>query len=79
MRPGTGTTQLVASTLRLAGASRHRAWKANPRSIDSMEFPSGRGPARLNICPREMRVETVTLVVPSVIPGLTDLLSGVAH
>src|SRR6266516_5244001 len=37
MAPGTGTTQLVASTLRRATASRHRACRAKPRSIDSIE------------------------------------------
>src|SRR6266566_2234766 len=55
MAPGTGTTQLVASTLRRATASRQRACRAKPRSIDSIEFPSGRGPARLNMCPRASR------------------------
>src|SRR5262249_46983327 len=49
---GTGTTQLAASTWRRATASRQRACSAKPRSIDSMELPSGRGPARLNMCPR---------------------------
>ena len=45
---GTGTTQSAGPTSPRATASRQRAWSAKPRSIDSIEFPSGRGPGEVD-------------------------------
>ena len=55
MYRGTGTTACPPPSDPAATASRQRACRANPRSIDSMELPSGRGPARLAMCPRASR------------------------
>ena len=54
---GTGTTHASAPTSPRATASRQRAWRAKPRSIDSTELPSGRGPARLTMCPSGEQVD----------------------
>ena len=61
---GTGTTHASGPTAPVATASRQRAWRLKPRSIDSIELPSGRGPARLTMCPSVRTFDAAPVAQP---------------
>lgn len=47
MSPGTGTTHIEASSVRLATLSRQRAWSAKPRSMDFDRIAKGPWPGKI--------------------------------